>query len=121
MCPCELLHAPELLPGYCIEVICCFVSGEWVYLSLPSLLVYHNHLCLMFISFTCITQSKFTVACIKCSVFKREKMSSSHELPQYKLGVLKRLLLEKSTVVIASIIKSFISLYIKIREKPVSM
>lgn len=98
---------PKVSPGCCVEVVCCFSSGEWVYLSLPTLLVYYGHLYLMFISY---------------SVFKREKMPSSHELPQqYILGILKRPLLEKSTVEIASFIKKFISLYIKIRDKPVSV
>lgn len=89
----------KLFPGCCTEVVCCFCSGDWICLSLPSLLVYHGHPCLMVISFTCITQSKFTVACIKYSVFKREKMPSSHELPQHnKLDTLKRSLLEKSVL-----------------------
>lgn len=69
---------PKLFPGCCIEVACCFWSGEWVCLSLLSLLIYHSHLCLMFISFNCITQSNFTVACIKYC-FQERKDAISYD------------------------------------------
>lgn len=49
-------------------------------------------------------------------------MPSSLELPQpNKLGIFKRLLLEKSTVEIASVMKHIISLHVKLGEKPVSV
>lgn len=63
---------PNLHPGCGIEVVFCFCLVEWVYLSFPRLLVYHSHLSSIFISFTCVTQSKFTVACIKYSFQKRK-------------------------------------------------
>jgi len=99
-----------LFPGCCTEVVCCFCSGEWA-LSFSSQSTSLPWSSLFNVHFIYLHHTKFTTAYLEYSVFKREKMPSSHELPQHnKLKIIKRPLLEKSMVERASVIKKLYQL-----------
>lgn len=102
----------KLVPDCCIEVICQFCSVESFQLSFPSPLVCPGCLSLTFMSVTCIIQ--LTLPCIKCTAFQREKMPSSHELPNLynKLAIKNLYCFKRFAVELAYAIKTKVSMYI---------